>query len=148
VIVESKTMEEHLAVMLIPARLSAFLSTLFGSLALALAVIGLYGVVSFAVSQRRREIGIRMSLGATPGSVVRLVVGGGMKLVAVGGLVGLVLAFLTTRALRGFLFGIAPLDPVAFVAVPALLGGVALLAALVPAWRASRVDPVRALKAE
>lgn len=148
VIFDSKTMEEHLAVMLIPARLSAFLSTLFGALAMALAVIGLYGVVSYAVAQRRREIGIRMSLGATPASVVRLVVGGGMKLVAVGGVVGLALAFLATRALRGFLFGIAPLDPVAFLAVPAVLGSVAFLAAFFPAWRASRVDPVRALKAE
>jgi len=148
VIVDSKTMEEHLAVMLIPARLSAFLSTLFGSLALALAVIGLYGVVSYAVSQRRREIGIRMSLGATPWSVVRLVVGGGMNLVAVGGIVGLALAFLATRALRGLLFGIAPLDPVAFLAVPAVLGSVALLATFFPAWRASRVDPVQALRAE
>jgi predicted permease len=148
VIVDSKTMEEHLAVMLIPARLSAFLSTLFGALALALAVIGLYGVVSYAVSQRRREIGIRMSLGATPWSVVRLVVGGGMKLVAVGGIVGLALAFLATRALQGFLFGIAPLDPVAFLAVPTVLGSVALLATFFPAWRASRVDPVQALKAE
>jgi len=147
-IFESKTMEEHLAVMLIPARLSAFLSTLFGALALALAVIGLYGVVSYAVAQRRREIGIRLALGATEGSVVRLMVEGGMKLVAVGGVIGLGLALLTTRVLQGFLFGIAPLDPVAFLAVPALLGGVALLAAYAPARRASRVDPVRALKAQ
>ncbi len=147
VIVESKTMEDHLAVMLIPARLSAFLSTLFGALALALAVIGLYGVVSYAVAQRRREMGIRMSLGAAPRSVVGLVMGGGMKLVAVGGMIGLALAFLATRALQGFLFGIAPLDPVAFLAVPALLVAVALLAAYIPARRASQVDPVRALKA-
>jgi predicted permease len=148
VIVESKTMEEHLATMLIPARLSAFLSTLFGALAMALAVIGLYGVVSYAVAQRSREMGIRMSLGAAPKSVVSLMVRGGMTLVAVGGVIGLVLAFLATRAVQGFLFGIAPMDPVAFLSVPAVLGGVALLAAYIPARRASRVDPVRSLKAE
>jgi predicted permease len=148
IIFESKTMEEHLSVMLIPARLSAFLSTLFGGLALALAVIGLYGVVSYAVAQRRREIGIRMALGATRGSVVCLMIEGGMKLVAVGGAIGVGLALLTTRVLQGFLFGIAPLDPMAFLAVPVLLGGVALLAAYIPARGASRVDPVRALKAQ
>ncbi len=147
-IIESKTMKEHLSVMLIPARLSAFLSTLFGALAVGLAVIGLYGVVSYAVAQRRREMGIRMSLGATRRSVVGLAVGGGMKLVALGGIIGLSLAFLATRVLRGFLFGIAPLDPVVFLAVPTVLGVVALLAAYLPARRASRVDPVRALKAE
>jgi predicted permease len=148
VVVESKTMEEHLAVMLIPARLSAFLSTLFGALALTLAVIGLYGVVSYAVARRSREIGIRMALGATTWSVARLMVQDGMKLVAVGGVIGLVLALLTTQVLRGFLFGVAPLDPVTFLVVPAILGGVALLAAYVPARRASRVDPVRTLKAQ
>lgn len=148
IIIESKTMEEHQAVMLIPARLSAFLSSLFGGLALTLAVIGLYGVVSYAVAQRRREMGIRMSLGATPGSVVGHTVWSGMKLVAVGGAIGLAVAFLATRALRGFLFGIAPLDPVAFLGIPAILGAVAFLAAYIPARRASQVDPVRALKAE
>jgi ABC-type antimicrobial peptide transport system permease subunit len=148
VIVESKTMEDHLAVMLIPARLSAFLSTLFGALAMVLAVIGLYGVVSYAVAQRSREMGIRMSLGAAPSSVIGLMVGDGMKLVAVGGVVGLALAFLATQALQGFLFGITPLDPVTFLAVPTVLCAVALLAAYIPARRASRVDPVRSLKAE
>ena len=147
-VLEVKTMEDHLATMLIPARLSAFLSTLFGALALTLAVIGLYGVVSYAVAQRSREMGIRMSLGAAPKSVVSLMVRGGMTLVAVGGVIGLVLAFLATRAVQGFLFGIAPMDPVAFLTVPTVLGGVALLAAYIPARRASRVDPVRALKAE
>jgi len=148
VVVESTTMERHLAVMLIPARLSAFLSILFGALALTLAVIGLYGVVSYAVARRGREIGIRMALGATTWSVARLMVEDGMKLVAVGGVIGLALALLTTQALRGFLFGVAPLDPVAFLVVPAILGGVALLAAYVPARRASRVDPVRVMKAQ
>jgi predicted permease len=145
---ENKTMEDHLGVMLIPARLSAFLSTLFGTLALVLATIGLYGVVSYTVARRNREMGIRMSLGAAPHSVVALMVGGGMRLVGVGGAVGLVLAFLATRALQGFLFGVGALDPVAFVAVPAMLGAVALVAAYIPARRASRIDPVRTLKAE
>jgi predicted permease len=147
-VLEVKTMEDHLATMLIPARLSAFLSTLFGALAMVLAVIGLYGVVSYTVAQRSREMGIRMSLGANPRSVIGLMVGSGMKLVAVGGAIGLALAFLATQALQGFLFGVAPLDPVAFLAVPSVLCAVALLAAYIPARRASRVDPVRSLKAE
>jgi predicted permease len=147
-VIENKTMEDHLAVMLIPARISAFLSTLFGTLALILATIGLYGVVSYTVARRNREMGIRMSLGAPPRSVVALMIGGGMRLVAVGGVIGLGLAFLATRALQGFLFGVGTLDPVAFVAVPAMLGAVALVAAYIPARRASRVDPVRALKSE
>jgi predicted permease len=148
VIIESKTMEDHLAIMLIPARLSAFLSALFGALALALAVIGLYGVVSYTVAQRSREMGIRMSLGAPPSSVVAHMVSGGMKLVAVGGIIGLILSFLATRALQGFLFGIETLDPVAFLAVPALFAGVSFFAAYIPARTASRIDPARSLKAE
>ena len=89
-----------------------------------------------------------MSLGAAPHSVVALMVGGGMRLVAVGGIIGLGLAFLATRTLQGFLFGVDALDPVAFVAGPALLAAVALLVAYISARRASQVDPVRALKSE
>jgi predicted permease len=147
-IYDTTTMERHLGVMILPHRLSALLVTAFGGVALLLACIGLYGVVSYAVSMRSREVGIRMSLGADSKSVVRMLLGGGMKLVAVGGVIGLVLSFASARLLGGLLYGIDATDPVAFVLVPVVLGVVALLAAWVPARRASAVDPVRALKAE
>jgi putative ABC transport system permease protein len=145
---EATTIEKHLAIVLLPARLSALLLAVFAVLALTLASIGLYGVVSYAVSQRTREMGIRMSLGADAGTVIRMLTGGGMKLVALGGIVGLALALLLARLLSQLLFGVGAFDPVTFVTVPALLGVVALLAAYFPARRASRVDPVSALRAE
>ncbi|UCG87892.1 MAG: ABC transporter permease [Gemmatimonadota bacterium] len=145
---EPKTLQRHLGIVLLPARLSALLLSVFAVLALALASVGLYGIVSYAVSQRTREMGIRMSLGADGGMVVRMLVGGGMKLVAVGCVLGLVLALLVARTLSSLLFGISASDPLTFVAIPALLCGVAMLAAYFPARRASRIDPVRALRAE
>jgi ABC-type antimicrobial peptide transport system permease subunit len=145
---EAKTMDDHLGIVLLPARLSSILLAVFAVLALTLASIGLYGVVSYAVSQRTREMGIRMSLGADAGTVIRMLTGSGMKLVAVGGVLGLALALLLARLLSQLLFGIGAFDPVTFVTVPALLGGVALLAAYFPARRASRVNPVSALRAE
>ncbi|MCK5650576.1 MAG: FtsX-like permease family protein, partial [Gemmatimonadetes bacterium] len=148
VLLKTQTMEEHLGAMLLPDRLGALFSSVFAVVALVLATIGLYGVVSYAVATRYREMGIRMSLGADTRGVVGMMVGSGMKLVAVGGVIGLIVAFLASSVLQGFLFGIQVLDPVAFLLVPALLLGVALLAAYIPARRASRVDPVRALKAE
>lgn len=147
-IYETKTMERHLAVMLLGHRLSALLVTAFGSVALLLASIGLYGVVSYAVSTRSREVGIRMALGANPGGVVRMMLGDGMKLVAVGGVIGLVLSVLSAQLLGRLLYGIKATDPVAFGVVPVVLIGVALLAAWIPARRASAVDPVTALKSE
>jgi predicted permease len=145
---EPKTLQRHLGIVLLPARLSALLLTVFAVLALALASIGLYGIVSYTVSQRTREMGIRMSLGADSGSVIRMLVGSGMKLVVVGCVLGLALALLVARALSSMLFGISASDPITFLAIPALLCGVAVLAAYVPARRASRIDPVRALRAE
>ncbi|MFC1661319.1 ABC transporter permease, partial [Gemmatimonadota bacterium] len=147
-VIETKTMEEHLGIMLLPARLGALLSLVFAVVALALASIGLYGVVSYAVARRSREMGIRMSLGARPGAVVYQVVREGMGLVGVGAVVGLGLCFVGVRVVRSFLFGVSPMDPATFLVVPVILVSVTLLAAYVPARRASRVDPVRALKAE
>ncbi len=147
-IYETKTMERHLAVSLLPHRLSALIVSGFGGIALLLAAIGLYGVVSYAVSTRSREVGIRMALGANPASVVKMLLGGGMRLVGVGAGIGLVLAGLSGQLLGRLLYGINALDPIAFAAVPALLGSVALLAAWIPARRASAVNPVRALRAE
>ncbi len=148
VLMDLKTMDEHLAIMLFPPRMAALLFSVFGGLALLLASVGIYGVVSYAVSKRTRELGIRMSLGASRGDVVTMAVGSGMRLVVAGGVVGVVLAGAATWALSGLLYGIGTTDVVTFAVIPLLLSGVALLAAWVPARRASSVDPVTALRSE
>ncbi|MGW8267522.1 MAG: ABC transporter permease [Longimicrobiales bacterium] len=148
VIMETKTMEEHLAIQLFPARAAAALLGAFGLVALILATTGLYGTVAFTVSKRTREMGIRLSLGADAGQVVGMVLRSALGLVLFGGVLGLILSLGLGRAVSGFLFGTGGTDPVTFVAVPAILACVAALAAWVPARRASRVDPVQALKSE
>jgi predicted permease len=145
---EAKTMSRHLGIMLLPARLSALLLTAFAVVALALASIGLYGIVSYSVAQRSREVGIRMSLGADSGKVVSMLMRGGLKLVGLGAAVGIVLSLATAPTLGSLLYGIQPTDVTAFVIMPMVLIVVATLAAYVPARRASRIDPVRALKTE
>ena len=147
-IYEAQTMERHLAVSLLPHRLAALMVTAFGIIALVLASIGLYGVVSYAVATRSREVGIRMSLGAEPQGVVRMLMAGGLRLVGVGTVIGLVLALLASRLVAGLLYGVGATDPVAFTVVPAVLVVVAMLATWIPARRASRVNPVRALKGD
>ncbi len=147
-IFDRATMSEHLSVMLFPARLGAGLLAVFGLLGLLLAGIGLYGVVAASVARRTREMGIRMSLGARRGDVLALVVREGMTLTLVGLAVGLGLALLATQVLQGFLYGIGTRDPLTFAAVAAVLGSIALVANLVPAERATRVEPVVALKTE
>jgi putative ABC transport system permease protein len=142
------TMERHMGFVLLPFRLSALILSAFAVLAVALASVGLYGIVSYSVSQRTREVGIRMSLGANVRAVILMLMGSGMKLVAVGGVVGLVLSFLLSRALSGLLFGIDALDTLTFAAAPLILITVAALAAYVAAHRASRINPVNALRAE
>jgi predicted permease len=109
---------------------------------------GLYGTVAFSVSRRTREMGIRLSLGANAGTVVGMILRGAMGLVAVGVVIGLVLSLGLAQAIRGFLYGVGAMDPVTFLGVPALLAAVALVAAFVPARRASRVNPIQALKSE
>ncbi len=141
-------MDQHLALMRLPQRLSAFVLSAFGVLALALAAIGLYGVVSYAVAQRTREVGIRMALGAGAGAVVRLMASTGLRLVAVGSAIGLLAAFVVTRLLSGLLFAVDTMDPVTFIGVPVVLGATALVAALLPALRASGINPVTALRNE
>jgi predicted permease len=148
VIMETKTMEEHLAIQLFPARAAAGLLGVFGLLALILATTGLYGTVAFTVSKRTREMGIRLSLGADARGVVRMVLRGAMGLVITGGILGLILSAGLGQAVAGFLFGTSGLDPVTFFFVPVILFGVAALAAFIPARKASRVNPVQALKAE
>jgi len=144
---ETKTMDEHLGIMLLPARMSAFLLSVFAGLALLLSGIGLYGVVSYAVAQRTREVGIRMALGADGGHVVRLLAAGGLRLVLVGTVIGLIAALALARLLSGLLFGVGTFDLTTFVAVPVVLGVTAVLAAYLPARRAARLNPVTALRA-
>lgn len=148
VLMEAKTMEEHLALLLYPARAAATLLTAFGGLALLLATIGLYGIVSFAVSRRTREVGIRVSLGATRRGVVGLLVTSGMKLVAVGTLLGLAAAAGAAALVSRFLFASEGLPVGTFLGVAGLLGAVALAAAWLSARRAGTIDPVEALRSE
>jgi ABC-type antimicrobial peptide transport system permease subunit len=120
------------------------------SIALALSVSGIFGVVTYALSRRTREIGIRTALGATPGGIVRLVMRQSSRLVVVGAAAGLLISFTVLAALRAMvtLPGLRLLDPVAFIASVAIVAAAAIVAAFVPARRAGRVDPVRALRAD
>lgn len=145
---QSITLDRHMAAMFVGRELGALVVGGFAALALLLASIGLYGVVSYAVARRTREVGIRLSLGAEAGSVVRMLTGSGMKLVAVGGAIGLLISAALSQLLSRLLYGVPPLDPVTFIAVPVVLGLVALLASWVPARRVTRIDPVGALRSE
>jgi putative ABC transport system permease protein len=142
------TMEQRLANVTTSQRLNTVLLGSFAGVALLLAVVGIYGVMSYAVTQRRREIGVRMALGANRGDVSRLVIGEGMKLVLSGALLGLGGALALTRLLKTLLFGVSATDPLTFIVIAALLLIVALLACWIPAWRATKVDPLIALRHE
>jgi putative ABC transport system permease protein len=120
----------------------------FAAIALVLAAVGVYGVISYAVSQRTQEIGVRVALGAQRGDVLRLIVGHGLLLGGVGIGIGLGAALGVTRFLRTMLFGVSPFDPVSFVGVSVMLAGIAVLASYIPARRAAKVDPVEALRYE
>ena len=145
---EVKTMEQILASSLTDWRFHAILLGAFGALAMFIAAIGIYGVISYSVAQRTHEIGIRMALGAATRDVLTMVVKQGAILAAIGIAIGLVAAFGLTRLMTSLLYGVRATDPSTFVAVSLLLTGVALLASYIPARRAMRVDPIVALRYE
>jgi len=145
---EVKTLTEHMKIPLFPARMAAGALGSFGVLALVLAAVGIYGVMSYVVAGRTREIGLRMALGAQTGNVRRLILRQGMTLALIGSVIGLAIAFVATRLLKSVLYGVDAVDPMTFLGVTFLLGTVALLACWIPAHRASRVDPMIALRAE
>jgi ABC-type antimicrobial peptide transport system permease subunit len=139
-------MDQVLAGLVAQRRFSVTLVGVFAALALTLALIGAYGVTSYLVSQRTREIGIRLALGANPSRVSNLVVREGMRVAAAGILTGVVIALFTTRLASSLLYGVSPRDPVTIAAVALTLLAVSALANYLPARRAARVDPVMALR--
>jgi len=143
-----KTMERVIAESVAPQKFNAGLLGGFAALALLLAAIGIYGVLAYSVSQRTRELGLRMALGAQRSQILRLVIGQGTALAVVGIILGLGGAFALTRVMRTLLFGVEPSDPLTFVAVSLLLLAIALLACWLPARRAARVHPMEALRYE
>jgi len=143
-----RTMEEWVASSATQPRLSASLVGAFAAVALLIAAIGIYGVLAYSVTQRTREIGLRLALGARADGVVRLIVREGMTIAAAGIGAGLLAAVGLTRAVQSLVYGVAPRDPRTFAGVAGVLAAVALLACLLPARRASRVDPIVALRDE
>jgi predicted permease len=142
------TLETLLSQSVAPRRLNLALIAIFSVAALLLSAVGLFGVMSYAVGQRRREIGVRMALGATRGHITRLVLGNGLALTAIGIAIGLAASFGLTRLMQSLLFGVTATDVVTFVGVSGLLAVVALLASYIPARKAARVDPMSALQCE
>jgi len=143
-----RTMTRHLGIALMPARLAGAALGVFGLLGLVLASVGMYGVMAYTVSQRRREIGIRMAIGAAGGDVVGMIMKQGLSLVIIGAAIGIGGALAASRLLRGVLYSPSVLDPMTFVGVPLLLTAVAALASWLPARRASGVNPLEALRRE
>jgi putative ABC transport system permease protein len=149
-IISLKSFEQHLDsnVQLWVVRAGAAMFSIFGGLALILAIIGLYGIKAYSVARRTREIGIRMALGAQPATVLRMIMREGSIMLLCGVALGLLLAMATGKVLSGILYGVGALDPIAFATSPALLAIAALVATWIPARRATRVNPVVALRTE
>jgi ABC-type antimicrobial peptide transport system permease subunit len=147
-VAEVRAMEEVVAATLSAPRFTGMLLFVFASRALLLSAIGIYGVLSYVVSRRTREIGIRVAIGAGRAQVLRMVLGQGIRLTLTGVVIGVVISVWAAGLMRGMLHGVQPGDPYTFAAVGAVLTVVAILASLVPALRAMRVNPIVALKAE
>jgi putative ABC transport system permease protein len=143
-----KTMTEYMSASVAAPRFNTTLLSIFASVALALTIVGLYGVLSYSVAQRTNEIGIRLALGAQTKDVLALIVKQGFKLVLLGLAIGLLGSFALMRFISSLLFGVTTKDPLTFIAASVLLTLVALIACYVPAWRATRVDPMEALRCE
>jgi len=145
-LVRIRTMEENIATSVAEPRFRTTLLGIFAGCALLLSVVGLYGVVTYSVTRRASEIGIRLALGAQRGDILRMVLGEGLRLALAGIAIGGVGALALTRLVEKFLFATAVTDPVTYILVPAVLVAVALLACYVPARRAMRLDPIAALR--
>jgi hypothetical protein len=142
------TMDDHLGYIFFLPRMAAGMLSLVGVLALILACTGLYGMISYGVSRRTREMGVRLALGADQGGLVQLVLSGGLRIIALGGILGIALSLAIGTFAEQFLVGVSGLDVPALLTAPILLAGIAALATYIPARQASRVDPVRALRSE
>lgn len=141
-------MQQYMSLPLFPARTTGLLLGASGGMALALTVIGLFGVISYIVFQRTHEIGVRVALGAQRRDILSLIIRHGLVLTVIGLIIGLGIAFGAARLLSSLLYGIAPTDPTTFVGVAVVLGTVTILACYLPARRAMRVDPIVALRYE
>jgi ABC-type antimicrobial peptide transport system permease subunit len=143
-----QTLEDVVSGSIARPRFYALLLAFFAATALALAALGVFGVLSHAVSQRSREIGVRLALGALPRDLLRMVLGEAVRLVAIGLAIGIPAALLLSRSLASLLFGLTPTDPATLAGVVLVLGAAALFAGALPAWRAARLDPLHALRIE
>ena len=141
-------MAQHLAMSRLPSQMGAFMLSAFAAMAMALATIGVYGLVRYTVARRSREVGIRMALGADATGVARLLATHGLRLVLLGGAIGVAVSLVAARFLATLLFGVGTFDPVVLIGAPLVLGIAAWLAAYLPARRASRADPLAALRTD
>jgi putative ABC transport system permease protein len=147
-VTDIQTMDDVIAGATAGARFTLVLLATFAVVALVLAAVGIYGVISYAVSRRTHEIGVRVALGASPSTVVRLVIAQGMRVVAVGVAVGLAGSLVASRLMTRLVYGVSVTDPLTYTGVAALLAVVALVASYIPARRATRIDPLVAMRTD